>query len=85
MLGLGIVLGGAIVKVPQIVKIIQGRSAKGLSLLSYLLDTLGLMITVAYNLRMGYSWSSYGENVFLLAQNVSSRFPFSEICGLFED
>lgn len=69
-LGLGIVLGGAIVKVPQILKIVQGRSAKGLSLTSYLLDTAGLMITVAYNLRMRYTWSSYGENVFLLAQNV---------------
>ena len=44
--------------------------------MSYLLDTAGLGITVAYNLRMGYSWSSYGENVFLLAQNVRFSFHF---------
>ncbi|KAM0750967.1 mannose-P-dolichol utilization defect 1 protein [Meredithblackwellia eburnea MCA 4105] len=69
-LGLGIVLGGAIVKVPQIIKIVSNKSAKGLSLSSYVLDTASLGITVAYNLRNGFPWSTYGENVFLLAQNV---------------
>lgn len=72
-LGFGIVLGGSIVKVPQIVKIVRSGSARGLSLSSYLLDTAATGITVAYNVRHEYPWGSYGESVFLLIQNVSSR------------
>ncbi|ORY20840.1 hypothetical protein BCR39DRAFT_591757 [Naematelia encephala] len=34
-LGLGIVVGGGIVKIPQILKIIGTRSARGLSLAAY--------------------------------------------------
>lgn len=69
-LGLGIVLGGSIVKVPQIIKIVSSRSARGLSLSSYLLDTASTAIAVAYNARNGFAFSTYGELVFLLAQNV---------------
>ncbi|KAK4705123.1 mannose-P-dolichol utilization defect 1, partial [Phenoliferia sp. Uapishka_3] len=74
VLGLGIVAGGAIVKLPQILKIVGGKSARGLSLSSYVLDTAGLFITVAYNFRHGFPWSTYGESVFLLAQNVVITF-----------
>lgn len=74
-LGLGIVLGGSIVKVPQIIKVVNGKSALGLSLSSYLLDTTGLAITVAYNVRHAFPWSTYGENVFLLIQNVCCFAP----------
>lgn len=70
MLGLGLVAGGSIVKVPQILKIVNSKSAKGLSLSSYLLDTAGLAVTVAYNYRHAFPWSTYGENVFLVIQNV---------------
>lgn len=57
-------------KVPQILKIVRGRSARGLSLASYLLDSASLGITVAYNVRLEFPWSTYGENCFLLVQNV---------------
>ncbi|ORY86741.1 hypothetical protein BCR35DRAFT_302478 [Leucosporidium creatinivorum] len=69
-LGFGIVLGGSIVKVPQIIKIVRSHSARGLSLSSYLLDTAATGITVAYNVRNEFPWSTYGESVFLLVQNV---------------
>ncbi|SGY14941.1 BQ5605_C013g07174 [Microbotryum silenes-dioicae] len=69
-LGLAIVLGGSIVKLPQIIKIINARSARGVSLASYLLDTSSTAIVVAYNVRNSFPWSTYGENIFLLAQNV---------------
>lgn len=72
-LGFGLVAGGAIVKLPQIIKIIRSNSARGLSLSSYLLDTAATGITVAYNIRNEFPWSTYGESVFLLAQNVSCR------------
>lgn len=38
---------GAIVKVPQILKILRSGSARGISLASYLLDTASLAIVVA--------------------------------------
>ncbi|GJN93487.1 hypothetical protein Rhopal_006544-T1 [Rhodotorula paludigena] len=68
-LGLGMVAGGAILKLPQIVTVVRSGSARGLSLSSYVLDTAATAITVAYNLRNGFPWSTYGEMVFLLAQN----------------
>ena len=55
--------GGGIVKVPQIIKIVRSRSASGLSLSSYLLDTASLLLTVAYNVRLDFPLSTYGENV----------------------
>jgi mannose-P-dolichol utilization defect protein 1 len=66
---LGLETGG-IVKVPQIIKILQSHSARGLSLTSYLLDTASLLIVVAYNARLRFPFSTYGENAFLSIQNV---------------
>ncbi|KAF9927546.1 hypothetical protein FBU30_003092 [Linnemannia zychae] len=69
-LGFGIVAGGAIVKVPQIIKIIQAHSAKGISFSAYMLETLSCVITLAYNVRSGYPFSTYGETFFVTLQNL---------------
>lgn len=69
-LGLAIVLGGSIVKVPQILNIVKNKSAQGLSLTSYLLDTLSCFINLSYNLRQGNPFSTFGEILFIAIQNV---------------
>ncbi|GAA6064286.1 hypothetical protein JCM10212_000952 [Sporobolomyces blumeae] len=69
LVGVGIITGSAVVKVPQIVAVLKSRSAAGLSLESYVLDTAATLITVAYNTRNRFPFSAYGELVFLLAQN----------------
>ncbi|KAI8070626.1 uncharacterized protein B0P05DRAFT_474329 [Gilbertella persicaria] len=69
-LGLGIVLGGSIVKVPQILTILRNKSAQGLSLTSYLLETLSYFITLSYNLRQGNPFSTFGEIMFICIQNI---------------
>ncbi|KAG0171833.1 hypothetical protein DFQ28_008588 [Apophysomyces sp. BC1034] len=69
-LGFGIVLGGSIVKIPQILTILANRSAEGLSLASFLLETASYGITLAYNLRQGNPFSTYGEVLFMAIQNV---------------
>ncbi|KAF9354498.1 hypothetical protein BGX26_007673 [Mortierella sp. AD094] len=69
-LGFGIVAGGAIVKVPQIIKIVQAHSAQGLSLSSYSLETLACVIGLAYNIREGHPLSTYGETFFVTIQNL---------------
>ncbi|CAO3627323.1 unnamed protein product [Cunninghamella echinulata] len=70
-LGLGIVLGGAIVKIPQILTIVSHGSAQGLSLLSYLIESLSYTITLAYNIRQQNPFSTFGE-IFLLIFKISS-------------
>ncbi|CAO3631398.1 unnamed protein product [Mucor hiemalis] len=69
-LGLGIVLGGSIVKVPQILTILKNQSAQGLSLTSYLLETFSYFITLSYNLRQGNPFSTFGEIMFICIQNI---------------
>ncbi|KAG7086107.1 hypothetical protein E1B28_003621 [Marasmius oreades] len=69
-LGIGIVVGGSIMKVPQLLLILNARSARGLSLVSYILETLSYGITLAYSHRNEFPFSTYGENLFLTLQNI---------------
>ncbi|CAK5281387.1 unnamed protein product [Mycena citricolor] len=69
-LGIGIVLGGSIMKVPQLLIIVRSQSARGLSLPSYILETLSYAITLVYAQRNEYPFSTYGENLFLTIQNI---------------
>lgn len=69
-LGIGIVTVSSIVKVPQIVKLLSSQSAEGISFLAYLLETSAFLVSIAYNGRQGFPYSTYGESVFILAQNI---------------
>lgn len=69
-LGTGIVAASSIVKVPQIVNLVRSRSASGVSLLSYLLETSSYLVSLAYNVRSGFPFSTYGETALILGQNV---------------
>jgi mannose-P-dolichol utilization defect protein 1 len=68
ILSYGIILGAVFVKLPQIFKIVGSKSTTGLSPAMYVLENIGYLITVVYNIRLGYAFSTYGENVFLLMQ-----------------
>ncbi|KAF7980323.1 hypothetical protein HWV62_38735 [Athelia sp. TMB] len=68
-LGLGIVVGGSIMKVPQLLLILGARSARGLSLPAYIMETLAYAITTAYSFQHDFPFSTYGENFFLTIQN----------------
>jgi mannose-P-dolichol utilization defect protein 1 len=70
-LGIGIIAASSIVKVPQILKLISSRSASGISFLSYLLETSAYLISLAYNVRQGFPFSTYGETGLIMAQNVA--------------
>ncbi|KAK3382977.1 hypothetical protein B0T24DRAFT_687310 [Lasiosphaeria ovina] len=69
-LGIGIVAASAVVKVPQIVKLVKSQSAAGVSFLSYLLETSAYLIGLAYNVRSGFPFSTYGETALVLGQNI---------------
>jgi len=69
-LGIGIIGASSIVKVPQIIKLVNSRSSDGVSFLGYLLETSSYLISLAYNVRQGFPFSTYGETGLIMAQNV---------------
>lgn len=69
-LGIGIIAASSIVKVPQIIKLVRSKSASGVSFLSYLLETSSYLISLAYNIRNGFPFSTFGETALILGQNV---------------
>ena len=69
-LGIGIIGASSIVKVPQIIKLVNSKSAVGVSFLSYLLETAAYLIGLAYNYRQEFPISTYGETGLILVQNV---------------
>jgi len=80
-LGLAIVGASSVVKVPQIIKLINSGSAEGVSLIGYLLETASFMISLVYNVRSKFPFSSYGETAFILVQNVAICFLVLEYSG----
>jgi mannose-P-dolichol utilization defect 1 len=69
-LGIGIIGASSVVKVPQILKLVSSKSASGISFLSYLLETSAYLISLAYNVRQGFPFSTYGETALIIVQNV---------------
>ncbi|POS86707.1 hypothetical protein EPUL_002193, partial [Erysiphe pulchra] len=69
-LGIGIIGASTVVKVPQIIKLIKSRSATGLSFFAYLLETSSYLISLAYSIRKGFPFSTFGETGLILLQNI---------------
>ena len=71
ILGIGIIAGSSVVKVPQILKLINSQSASGVSFSSYLLETASFIVTLAYSARSGFPFNTYGEIALVALQNVA--------------
>ncbi|RKF62183.1 Mannose-P-dolichol utilization defect 1 protein [Erysiphe neolycopersici] len=69
-LGISIIGASTVVKVPQIIKLIKSRSATGLSFLAYILETSSYLISLAYSIRNGFPFSTFGETGLILLQNI---------------
>ncbi|XP_043711241.1 mannose-P-dolichol utilization defect 1 protein homolog 2 [Telopea speciosissima] len=70
LLGYCIVAASTIVKLPQILKILQHRSVRGLSVAAFELEVVGYTIALSYCLHKGLPFSAYGELAFLLIQAI---------------
>lgn len=70
VLGVAIVGASAIVKVPQIMKLISSQSSSGVSFVSYALETASLLITLSYGVRNQFPFSTYGESAMIAMQDV---------------
>ncbi|MCJ1350739.1 MAG: hypothetical protein MMC33_000720 [Icmadophila ericetorum] len=69
-LGIAILGVSTVVKVPQLLKILSSRSGEGVSFSSYALETVAYAVTMAYNFRKGWPFSTYGETAMIAVQNI---------------
>ncbi|XP_011641879.1 mannose-P-dolichol utilization defect 1 protein homolog [Pogonomyrmex barbatus] len=64
-LGLGIIGGSLLVKIPQIVKILKNRSGEGINVFSVLLDLFAITAMSSYSFISRFPFSAWGDGVFL--------------------
>jgi mannose-P-dolichol utilization defect protein 1 len=69
VIGYCVIAGSTLVKLPQILKICAAGSVEGISHASVLFEFVATLVNVSYFLPLGYPFSTWGENAFLLAQN----------------
>lgn len=67
-LGLGIIAGSILVKVPQIVKIWANKSGEGINIYSVLVDLFAITCHVSYSFVNGFPFSAWGDGSFLMIQ-----------------
>ena len=67
-LGYGILAGSLLLRVPQIINILKANSAKGISVVSELLQLVAIFGMLAYGYTNNFSIAAYGDNYFLYAQ-----------------
>ncbi|KAK7480584.1 hypothetical protein BaRGS_00028160 [Batillaria attramentaria] len=73
-LGFGIILGSLIVKLPQIIKMLQAKSGAGISLMSVTFELIAISATWSYGFAQKFPFSAYGESVFLALQTIIIAF-----------
>lgn len=70
IVGVCVLIGSLLYKIPQLVRVVRRRSAAGISILMYALETIGTTFSAVYFARKAFPFASYGESVFIMAQNV---------------
>lgn len=70
-LGIGIIAGSVLVKVPQIMKILNSKSAAGLSIVSIMLDLMAITFHMSYSFVSGFPFSAWGDGTFLAIQTAA--------------
>lgn len=70
LLGYGIILGSMILKLPQILKIVNAKDVTGLNPTAFYMEVLVFTSSSVYNLLQNYPISAWGENVVILVQNI---------------
>ncbi|XP_066587760.1 mannose-P-dolichol utilization defect 1 protein homolog [Prorops nasuta] len=70
-LGIAIISGSLLVKVPQVAKLLQNKSSKGINVYSVLLDLFAITSMVSYSFISGFPFSSWGDGIFLGLQTLA--------------
>ncbi|KAM4620589.1 mannose-P-dolichol utilization defect 1 protein-like isoform 2-T2 [Polymixia lowei] len=72
--GLWILLGTVLAQLPQVLKLMRGRSGEGLSLMSVLLQLYSTSGPVVYCVANNFPLSAWGERLFMLIQTATIGF-----------
>ena len=67
-LGYQVVVGAAVVKFPQIIKIYNSKSIEGLSISSFYFEVILFTVRACYAIHNSQPFSTYGENMFMWFQ-----------------
>jgi uncharacterized protein with PQ loop repeat len=70
MLGVGILTGACVTKLPQVLNVVQSRSVEGLSVLSIELELYVGLIHVCYGVFNKLAITAYGEAALMWIQNL---------------
>jgi mannose-P-dolichol utilization defect 1 len=70
IVGALVVAGSVMYKIPQVLRIARRKSGEGVSVTMYALETLGVSFSALYFARKAFSFSTYGELLFVMLQNV---------------
>ncbi|XP_047544455.1 mannose-P-dolichol utilization defect 1 protein homolog [Vanessa atalanta] len=70
-LGIGIIAGSILVKVPQILKILGSKSAEGINIYGVSLELFAITANFAYSYVMNFPFSAWGEGTFLAIQTAA--------------
>ncbi|XP_052050806.1 mannose-P-dolichol utilization defect 1 protein isoform X3 [Apodemus sylvaticus] len=81
-LGLGIVAGSLLVKLPQIFKLLGAKSAEGLSLQSVMLELVALTGTVVYSIANSFPFSCSRQPLTTAMDTRASSQPLQCLCCL---
>ncbi|KAK5645883.1 hypothetical protein RI129_004347 [Pyrocoelia pectoralis] len=69
-LGVLLILGAVLVKVPQIIKLFKSKSAVGISISSVTLDLTAITIFMSYSFVKGFPFTAWGDGFFLAIQTL---------------
>ena len=68
-IGIAIIAGSAVLKLPQIIKIFKAKSVEGISKYMFYTEILMLINSSGYSMQAKIPFSVYGESVIILVQN----------------
>jgi mannose-P-dolichol utilization defect 1 len=68
-IGLAIIAGSAVLKLPQIIKIFKAQSVEGISKYMFYTEILMLINSSGYSIQAKIPFSVYGESLIILSQN----------------
>jgi len=69
LVGYLVILCSSFYKIPQIVRIMRKKSAKGISLSMYTLENIGIYFSLCYCIQAKFPWETFAENICIFLQN----------------
>lgn len=69
-IGYSIIVGSSLIKLPQLLKIVQAKSAVGINFWAQVMELCAYTFTCSYGYARMYPFSSWGESGFLLFETL---------------